>query len=336
MSSIIFSADDTGGGEGVSKLFEISYPGGESRRLTQDLTDYSQISLTADGKTLVAIEHEHTSGVWVSPNADLSRAVQITIGKDSTSRGIAWTPDKRIVYVSSVSGNTEVWIMNADGSNQKQLTNDARIKYTPVVSPDGRYIFYATSQGGGDLWRINIDGSNPTLLTGKPADEGNPDISPDGKWIVYSAWSLGKLALWRMPIEGGEAKQLTDFESTEPHVSPDGKFIACFLNDEKNISRMAVISFEGGAPLRTFDVPHTVSIDMTPKWTPDGRGITFIDNRGGIQNLWLQPIDGGAPKQLTDYKQNDIYRREWTRDGKQVAIVRGESTNDVVMITDFK
>ncbi len=71
---------------------------------------------------------------------------------------------------------------------------------------------------------------------------------------------------------------------------------------------------------------------MSPKWTPDGRGITYIDERGGVPNLWLQPVDGGAAKQLTDFKQNGIHRREWTRDGKQVAIVRGEGTSDAIMI----
>jgi len=336
MSGMIFSADDTGGGEGVSKIFEISYPGGESRRLTQNLTDYSDVTITADGKTLVARESDYSAGVWVSPSADLSRAQQITTGKADYTRGIAWTPDKRIVYIANISGVEEVWIMNADGSNQKQLTNDARIKYTPVVSPDNRYIVYATPQGGEDLWRINIDGSNPTPLTGRPADEGNPDISPDGKWIVYTAWTFGKRAIWRIPIEGGTAQQLTNFESTEPHVSSDGKFIACFSSDEKNIWRIAIIPFEGGAPVKTFDVPPTVSVDMTPKWTPDGSGITYVDNRGGIGNLWLQPTNGGAPKQLTDFKQNGIHRREWTRDGKQVAIVRGEENSDAIMITGFR
>jgi serine/threonine protein kinase/sugar lactone lactonase YvrE len=336
MSGIIFSADDTGGGEGVSKIFEISYPGGESRRLTQNLTDYSDVTITADGKTLVARESDFSAGVWVSPNAEISRAKQITTGKADYARGIAWTPDKRIVYIANTTGIEEVWIMNADGSNQKQLTNDARIKYTPVVSPDNRYIVYATPQGGEDLWRINIDGSSPTLLTGKPADEGNPDISPDGKWIVYTAWTFGKRAIWRIPIEGGAAQQLTNFEATEPHVSPDGKFIACFFSDEKNIWRIAIIPFEGGAPVKTFDVPPTVEVDMTPKWTPDAKGITYVDRRGGIGNLWLQPIDGGAPKQITDFKQNGIYRREWTPDGKQVAIVRGEGNSDAIMITDFR
>ncbi len=336
MSGIIFSADDTGGGEGISKIFEISYPGGESRRLTQNLTDYSDVTITADGKTLVARESDFSANVWVSPNADISRAQQITTGKANYARGIAWTPDKRIVYIANTSGVEEVWIMNADGSNQKQLTNDARIKYTPVVSPDGRYIVYAVPYNGGDLWRINIDGSNPILLTGKDSHEGNPDISPDGKWIVYSAWNFGKQALWRMPIEGGEAQQLTDFTTTEPHVSPDGKFIACFFPNEKNITYLGIVPFEGGAPVKTFDVPQTVDIDMTPKWTPDGSGITYVDNRAGIGNLWLQPTDSGAPKQLTDFKQNGIHRREWTRDGKQVAIVRGEGNSDAIMITGFR
>jgi serine/threonine protein kinase len=336
MSGMIFSADDTGGGDGVSKLFEISYPSGESRRMTQNLTDYSRVSLTADGKTLISVESDFTSSIWVSPNADLSRATQITTGKANYARGIAWTPDKRIVYIANTSGIEEVWIINADGSNQKQLTNDGRLKYTPVVSPDGCYIVYATSQGGNDLWRINIDGSNQTLLTGKPADEANPDISPDGKWIVYSAWTFGKQAIWRMPIEGGEAQRLTDFESKEPHVSPDGRFIACFFADEKNVTHLGIIPSDGGALIKTFDVPTTVETDMSPKWTPDGRGITLIDERAGIGNLWVQPVDGGAPKQLTDFKQNGIHRREWTRDGKQVAIVRGEGNSDAIMITDFR
>ena len=336
MSGIVFSADDSGGGEGVAKLWEISYPGGEARILTQNLTNYARITLTADGKSIVAVESDSTSSLWVSPSSDLSRAVQITTGKDTMMRGISWTPDKHIVYISSVSGNTEVWKMDQDGSNSKQLTNDGRIKYTPIVSPDGRYIVYGTSQGGGDLWRINIDGSNPTLLTPKDADEGNPDISVDSKWIVYSAWKFGKLSLWRMPIEGGEAKQLTDFMSTEPNVSADGKYIACFVADDNNINRIAVLPFEGGSPIKTFDVPQTASVDASPRWTPDGQSITYIDSRGTVNNLWQQPLDGGAPKKLTDFKENGVYRRDWTRDGKQVALVRGQSTFDVVMITDFK
>jgi TolB protein len=282
----------------------------------------------------VAVQSDSTSSLWVSPNSDVTRAIQITTGKDTVSRGFAWTPDKKIVYVSQVSGHTELWKMDADGSNKLQLTNDARIKYTPVVTPDGKYIVFAASQGA-TIWRVNIDGSNPVALVSKPFDAANPDITLDSQTVVFSAWSEGKLNLWRIPIDGGEPQRITQFASTEPSISPDGKMIACFAFDANSVIRLTIIPVDGGEPIKAFEMPPTVNVDMSPKWTPDSRGITFVDVRGSSRDLWVQPFDGGAAKRLTDFKENGIYRREWTRDGKQVAIVRGESSSDVVMITGF-
>jgi Tol biopolymer transport system component len=331
---LIFGADSSGGGEGVFAIWELDIQSGESRRLTQDLTDYSDLSMTADGKTIAAVQSDSTSSLWVSPNADIARVQQVSSGKDTVARGIAWTPDKKIVYVSAATGNTELWITDPDGSNKRQLTNDTRIKYTPVVTPDGRYIVFAASQGA-SIWRVNIDGSNPVALVPRGSEAANPDITQDSQTVVFSSWKDGKLNLWRIPINGGPPERITQFASTEPHVSPDGKMMACYTFDANSVVRLAVIPVEGGDPVKVFDMPPTVSIDMSPKWTPDGSGITFIDTRGSSRNLWEQPVAGGPAKQLTDFKENGIFRREWTRDGKQVAIVRGNSTSDVVMINGF-
>ena len=114
--------------------------------------------------------------------------------------------------------------------------------------------------------------------------------------------------------------------------------IACFFIDEGSGDkrwRIAIVPFDGGSPVKVFDIPATVDIDASPQWTPDGKGITFIDSVADISNLWLQPADGGKPKQLTDYKQGFVFRREWTRDGKKLAMVRGSETSDAVLITDF-
>jgi Tol biopolymer transport system component len=334
MTRLVFSADATGGGEGVFAIWQLDIQSGESRRLTQDVIDYTDPTMTADGKTLVVVQSDETSSLWISPNAGVTRAVQITTGKDSVSRGFAWTPDKKIVYVSRVSGNTELWKMDPDGSNKKQLTNDGRIKYTPVVTSDGRYIVFAASQGA-SIWRVNIDGSNPVPLVAKTFDAANPDITPDSQTVIFSSWTDGKLNLWRIPIDGGEPQRITEFASTEPNISPDGKMIACFSVDANSVIRLTIIPVDGGEPLKAFEMPPSVFVDASPKWTPDGRGITFIDIHGSSRDLWVQPFDGGAPKRLTDFKENAIYRREWTRDGKQVAIVRGESSSDAVMITGF-
>ena len=168
--------------------------------------------------------------------------------------------------------------------------------------------------------------------------DGNPRAAPDGKWVIYDSFSIGTQLIWRVPVDGGEPQQLTDYAALETDVSRDGKYIACFFVDEQANKkwRLAVIPFDGGKPIKTFDVPQTVAIDCSPLWTPDGKGITYIDWLSDVSDLWVQPIDGSAPKRLTDQKQGQIIRREWTRDGKGVAIVRGSETSDAVMITDFR
>jgi Tol biopolymer transport system component len=154
------------------------------------------------------------------------------------------------------------------------------------------------------------------------------ELHPIGNWVIYDSYSTeATQQLWRVSINGGETQRLTDFSATEPDVSPDGKFIACFFIDEGSGDkrwRIAIVPFDGGSPVKVFRHSSGRSIiDASPRGTPDGKGITFIDSVADISNLWLQPADGGKPKQLTDYKQGFVFRREWTRDGKKLAMVRG-------------
>jgi len=319
------------------QIWKVSYPAGEVHPVTHDLTGYVYLSLTADSKSLVAIQRETFGSIWYSPNGEIDKLQQISKAKHEGTWGMTLTPDGRVVYVSNVSGATEIWIMNADGSGSKQLTNDGISKYTPAVTLDGRYIVFGSEKGGPHVWRVNIDGSQPMQLT-TGSGEANPRTSPDGNWVVYTTYNTGKQQLWRVSINGGEAQKLTDYSATEPDVSPDGKFIVCYFIDEGSgdkRTRIGIVPFDGGSPVKVFDIPATVDIDASPQWTPDGKGITFIDAVADISNLWLQPIDGGKPKQLTDYKQGYVFRREWTRDGKKLAMVRGSETSDAVLITDF-
>lgn len=297
MDGIIFSADENGGGNGAYTLWEISYPDGRWRQLNSGFSNYDNFSLTADGRVLIARETTITSAVSVSPDSNAANAKEVSTVKDTASRGVAWTPDKRLVVISTTSGRPDLWIMNADGSDRRQLTTDGNIKFNPVVSPDGRHIVFETSEGR-DIWRINIDGGNPTRMTRDGVDATNPDISPDGKWLVYSAIIAGQENLWRVAIEGGEAVKLTDFFYREPDVSPDGHSIACFFLDETRTWHLRIVPFAGGAPTHTFAVPHTVHVHRGVKWMPDGQGLVYINGRGGVENLWLQPITGGPPNRL--------------------------------------
>jgi Tol biopolymer transport system component len=335
MSGILIRATDKGKNTN-QQIWKIAYPSGEAQQVTHDLDDYIDLSATSDSRSLVTIQHQFFSNIEVSPNSDISKAQQVSKGKDEGGLGISWTPDGKIVYGSTASGASEIWIMDRDGSNAKQLTNDGVSKYTPAASADGRYIVFVSEKHGRHLWRINVDGSQASELT-SGIDDGNPRISPDSNWVVYSSSTSGTIAIWRVSINGGDPQKLMDLSATEPDVSPDGKLVSCFSLADEDASKfkIRVVTFYGGQTIKTFDVPQTAYVDMSPLWTSDGRGITYVDLHGSVSNLWLQPIDGSAAKQLTNYKQGLILRREWTRDGKQIAIVRSNETFDAVMVTGF-
>ena len=155
--------------------------------------------------------------------------------------------------------------------------------------------------------------------------------------MVYTSTSSTRFTLWKVPLAGGPAVQLTDRLSQWPAVSPDGQQVACWYRDETTSPwRIAIIPIEGGPPTRVFDVPPTAASAIPVRWTPDGRGLAFIDTQAGVSNIWSQPLEGGAPRQLTDFKSDQIFWFDWSRDGRQLACSRGVVTSDVVLISGFK
>ena len=316
----------------ISQIWHLPYPEGEARQITNDLNDYRGMSLAADSNTLAVVQSETQASIWVAPVGDTSRARPVTSGSGKADTAPAWTPDGRIVYQSNASGTDDIWITDAGGGNPKQLTANARINQAAAVSPDGRYIvFHSDRTGVPHLWRMNIDGSDQRQLTNGASGEQGARFSPDGRWIVYST-SFGKRTIWKMPADGsGESVQLTDKISRVPTVSPDGKLVAYFYRDENGPWRIAVAPIEGGQPLKTFDI-NSAGL----RWTPDGSALAYIGGPGGVANIFAQPLDGGAPKQLTDFKADRIFSFAFSPDGKQLALSRGTTSNDVVLISNFK
>ncbi|HKP88029.1 MAG TPA: protein kinase [Blastocatellia bacterium] len=329
----IIAADQT---SRQRQIWHLSYPGGETRRITNDLNDYGGMSLTADGKTLAVTQSDAITNLWLAPRSDLGRARQITFGASKYSQ-LTWTPDGRIVYCVTGSGSGDIWIMDANGGNQKQLISNVGVNVFPAVSPDGRYIVFASNRGSAsnilNIWRINSDGSDPKQLTYGNGELGC-SITPDGKWVVYSSIeSFGEQKLWKVSIDGGEPVQLSDKTTALPAVSPDGKLVACTYWEELLESPfvIGVVPIEGGPPAKTFKLPQG-----PVRWTPDGSAITYINDQNGVSNIWMQPLAGGAPKQLTDFKSDRIYHFDWSRDGKQLAVSRGITTSDVVLISNVR
>lgn len=321
------------------QIWHISYPDGAARRITNDLNSYVALSLSDDSAKLVTVQSDRLSSIWIAPKGDTAQAVQVTSGV-SKYYGLAWTPQGRIVYSSVASGNPDIWSMNPDGTDQRQLTAGAHVDRDPSVSPDGRFIAFASDRAGKfNIWRIDSDGTNLKQLTSGDDDQF-PEFSPDSESIVYQGFVKGVPTLWRLRMDQSNPIQLTKSYSNWPVVSPDGKSIACsYLDQDSGQWKLAVFPYDGGSPTKSFDmhIPYLQHfVWQRIRWTADGRALTFIDRRGGISNIWSQPFEGGPAKQFTDFTSGEIFNFAWSADGKQLACTRGAVISDAVLITDLR
>ncbi len=325
----------------LNQLWLLAYPSGEARRISSDLNDYSGTSLTADSRTLATIQNDTTANIWTAPITDPASAKQITTGKLEGLRGVAFVPDGRILYTVNTQGSNDIWIMNADGTNQRPLTTDPHEDYVPTVTPDGRSVVFTSERGGfPSLWRMDLDGGSLKQLTSGQEDYAQ-NVSPDGRWVLFDSWRSGRMTPWKVSIDGGEPTQVVDKFTRSPQFSPDGKWIAAYFQDEQAGSpwRIMIAPFDGSGSTKVIDPvadPDRVSMDAGLTWAPDGRSIWYVNTRDGTANLYSQSIDGGSAKQLTKFTDNGVGIFNFSRDGKTIAFMRGTIRSDVVLISDFR
>jgi eukaryotic-like serine/threonine-protein kinase len=319
------------------QVWLVTYPEGKLRRITNDLSSYIGISLTQDGKTLASVQSERLSNIWTMPAGNVAAARRLTFGKDDGYAGMT-TSGSRIVYDSRMSGLWNLWIVNEDGTNNHQLTFNARDSRAPCVTSNGRHIVFVSNRSGKyELWKMDVDGGNPRQLTDSQGIAGLPNCSPDGKSVVYQVSEGSKATIWKVGIEGGAPVQLTTEDSGRPVVSPDSKLFACEYGEASGHagSKLALVSIDGGPPAKILDLPSVVRSPVY-RWLPDGRSLVYIDSVNRVYNLWSQSLDSGPPKQLTDFSSDQIFRFDLTPDGKKIVLSRGREGSDVVLITNFR
>lgn len=320
------------------QIWQISFADGKVNKVTNDANFYNRLSMSADGRAIIALQRRQATNMWAVSRDDPQNPKQLTFGTGGYRGRVFWMPGDKIVFDSEAGNATSISVMNADGSNSKQLLGDQTgqgvVGYV-TASPDGRYILYFSDiSGSRQIWRMNMDGSNPIQLTDVEGAD-HPDCSPDGRWVIFTKYEKGWSSLWRVSIDGGEAVRLTDGFTSFPTVSPDGKVIACLYSEPgESAWRIAILPFAGGPPTKILTT-HVESPTVL-RWLPDGRSLSYSENLLGSSKIWIQALEGGEPKPFVEFENDRIFGFDWSGDGKRLICVRGIWASNAVLMKDFR
>jgi len=308
----------------------ISYPDGKFRPITADTNDYANLSVSADGATIATVMRQSVRDVYVSSGlkADYSDARQVSSGDPVPVVG--WAKDGNLLAeqgssIREISPNGE---LKAEIASEKESA-----AMQPNGCSDGHLVFARRMLKtlSVSIWRSEADGTGLHRLT-----EGKTDMfpmcSPDGKTVFYMDMTVP--AYMKVSIDGGQPERVTkDFAEYNAgfDVARDGKTAVLGTYDFKaQRPAISLVSLASGQVLRMFE--YDPRRQGQPRFSPDGKGIVYPVREKGVDNLWLQPLNGGPGRQLTNFGTLKIYSYQWSPDGKSLALVRGDSPSDLVLI----
>lgn len=227
----------------------------------------------------------------------------------------AWSPDgTRIAFYSDRDGNTEIYVVDADGANLRRLTTSPGHDENPAWSPDGRRIAFDSDRGGTlNLWVMNSDGSGQRQLTSyRVGKAAIPAWSPDGRWIAFTS---NALLGWRVSLIDSQGQQervlASENGDCRPAWSPDGRSIVFVSVRSDGKGDIWAVDPEG-RNLRRLTTDPTL-YDYHPAWSPDGQRIVFAAGPDKQSyKLFVMDADGSSRRQLTFGTTFDTYP-SWTR-----------------------
>ena len=301
---------------------------------------YKHLTISADGKKIAYGTVAINSNIWGVPFSNKTSeadAKPVAITRDTSFRNSSpsFSPDgSRVAYhVTRVGTGADVYVMDADGANQIQLTSNPDRDERPSWFPDGEQIaFFSRREGRDEIWAINLKSGRERKLLGLSQDITFPQLSSDGKQIVFNSKKSGTTNIWTVPVAGGEPKQLTfDKESMGFACwSPDSRYIA-FETKRGDDNFLSIIPSTGGEPVQLTDGhgqswPHSFS--------PDGDKIAFAGFRDGYWNVWWYSLSEKKENQLTQYKKLNAFVRypSWSPRGNQIVYEYAETTGNIWMV----
>jgi Tol biopolymer transport system component len=338
----------TGTGFSKGQIGFVPSTGGDLEPITRDTNGYSGLTLSADGKTLATVLARSYATISVLSQAGHGfgepRQLLSQSNEFDDYSGLSWAADGNLL----VSGPIRLLKLGADGKNQTQILADPDAGIA-AFSPCGSDYLVLTwvYHGGTDtlsVWRTNGNGSSPLRLMNGSGQV--PVCSNDQKWVYYKEPRGNHI--YRVSLDGSGqpeavfvAPQGYYSPEKEISVSPDGKTFAtavvkntAAVKEGEDMERIALFEPGSSSPPRILNASHISG--RTLQFTPDGKSIAYAIRENGVDNVWLQPLDGSAGHQITDFKSEEIWSFRLSPDGKSLAVLRGHFDSDVVLLQEAK
>jgi len=321
----------------------ISYPGGKFQPITKDTNNYQALTVSGDGNTLATVQQKTLRNFFLFPAAGAGPAVPgpALTQENGSFSDFAWTSGGDFYLVEDF----KLIRISSDASSKTVLMSNSPI-FGLNLCPDGKTLLFSWINHGGDkkvtIWRTNADGGDPKQLSFGKADL-NPVCSSDSKAAYYFE-NNGNVM--RVPIDGSSKPEVVPGSvipnaivgDTHLGLSPDGKMLAFMTSTTaagaSTVQRIVLDPLDQGSQPRIRLIEANPNITDGPRFTPDGRALVYTIRAGGVDNLWLQPLDGSAGHQITNFPSEFVSVVHWSPDGKTLAMLRIHTESDVILLRD--
>ncbi len=316
----------------------VTYPAGRLDPVTRDTNSYSDLSVAANGQVLATVLSQGRWNLEVM-SATSSGVDARQVGTAAAFTNLTWTHDGRLVYDKD---NTLYWLNPDSGAKGAFATEQDTADGDPWECPDGHYVVFLLGLRGGEssenVWRADASGGNLKQLT-QGKQDNFPVCAPDSRSVYYLDGGTGQVM--QVPIDGGPARKLADLSTAGFFgVSPDGHTVAFATVDHAagHLEKIALVPTDqtkqtASPRLIEFQRPRASTLIQ---FSRDGKALIYTTREKGVDNLWQQPLDGSPGKALTSFKSEHIWDFHWSPDGSKLAMVRGHTDSDVVLMRDMQ